>query len=44
MIVKAVQNPNSKQAQEKTSTVGTRSPKIPFATLTNLYYDSFVTA
>lgn len=41
-IVKAIDNPNSKQAKENTKTVGTRSPKIPFVTLTNLYYDSFV--
>lgn len=41
-IVKAIDNPNSKQAKQNTKTVGTRSPKIPFVTLTNLYYDSFV--
>lgn len=41
-IVKAIDNPNSKQAKENTKTVGTRSPKIPFSTLTTLYYDSFV--
>lgn len=41
-IVKAIDNPNSKQAKENTKTVGTRSPKIPFSTLTDLYYDSFV--
>lgn len=41
-IVKAVDNPNSKQAKENTKTVGTRSPKIAFKTLTDLYYNSFV--
>ena len=41
-IVKFIDNPASKQASEKTKTVGTRTPKIPFATLTTLYYDSFV--
>lgn len=41
-IVKSIDNPNSKQAKENTKTVGTRSPKIPFSTLTDLYYDSFV--
>lgn len=41
-IVKVLDNPNSKQAKENTKTVGTRSPKIPFSTLTALYYDSFV--
>lgn len=41
-IVKLIDNPNSKQAKENTKTVGTRTPKIPFSTLTDLYYDSFV--
>lgn len=41
-IVKFIDNPNSKQAKENTKTVGTRTPKIPFASLTTLYYDSFV--
>lgn len=41
-IIKAIENPNSKQAQENKTTVGTRSPNIPFSVLTDLYYDSFV--
>lgn len=44
LIVKAVENPLSKQAKDKNSAVGTRSPKIAFNVLLNLYYDSFVTA
>lgn len=43
-IVKIENNPKSQQAKENTKTVGTRSPKIPFSTLTNLYYDSFIVA
>lgn len=40
-IIKSV-DPRSKQAEENTKTVGTRTPEIPFETLINLYYDSFV--
>lgn len=41
-IVKVKDNPNSKQAKENTKTVGTRSPSIPFSTLTGMYYNSFI--
>lgn len=40
-IVKA-DNPRSKQVKDNDTRVGTRIPKIPFSTLLNLYYDSFV--
>lgn len=40
-IIKSI-DPRSQQADDNTKWVGTRSPNIPFATLTNLYYDSFV--
>lgn len=40
-IIKSV-DPRSKQAEENTKTAGTRSPELPFSTLVNLYYESFV--
>lgn len=40
-IIKSV-DPRSKQADDKMSTVGTRTPAIAFSTLINIYYDSFV--
>ena len=43
-IIKAVENPNSKQAKDSKKWVGTRSPKIPFSTLLDMYYNSFITA
>ena len=40
-ILKA-ENPNSQQVKDSRKGVGTRSPKIAFKTLTDMYYDSFV--
>lgn len=42
-IIKAI-DPRSKQASDSKNTVGVRTPIIPFTTLTDLYYNSFVVA
>ncbi len=41
-VVKAIDNPNSKQAKSNTNTVGTMPPNISFGTLTAMYYNSFI--